>query len=203
MLFRGSSQQIKLPISVCSLFIPRLYILSPPPLTVTLSLSFSLTEHWEQGECLFLFSCWLHPPGGLSCFVAMQDTWLELAWQRCQGHCASSIADPLLHWEKWRWPKGLTLSPKSAPGSYRNIHRFSALSDVLFCIFIVCVNTVQGVLVCPSSSSFFLKPLTFPLSLCPLFLPFFSSLALRAWSWHDSAAAHAVLQHPTHLLIII
>lgn len=103
-------------------------------------------SHWASRteRCLFLVSCWLHPPGGLSCFVAMQDTWLELAWQRCHGHCASSITDPILHWEKWRWPKKAQhFHLKVPPGGNLDNHLCSGLSDMLFCIFIFCVNIMQ------------------------------------------------------------
>lgn len=76
------------------------------PLSVRLSLSIGIS-HWASRteRCLFLASCWLHPPERLSCFAEMQDTWLELAWQCCRGRCASSITTPLLHSGKWWWPK--------------------------------------------------------------------------------------------------
>lgn len=88
-----------------AIFLSLCFYLSQP---LCLSLIFSIgIFHWASRteRCLFLASCWLHPPERLSCFVEMQDTRLELAWMRCRGRCAFSITTPLLHSGKWRWPK--------------------------------------------------------------------------------------------------
>lgn len=96
-----SSQQIQLPVVggfFCSSLHPADFFSAPspphpaPPCPVPARSPPPPSLHCASAaqRCLFLISCWLRPPGEeLQCFVAMQDTWLELAWQRCQQHCAS------------------------------------------------------------------------------------------------------------------
>lgn len=156
------------------------------PLSASLSLSIGIS-HWASRteRCLFLASCWLHPPERLSCFVEMQDTWLELAWQCCRGRCASSITTPLLHSGKWWWPKKAQCFHLKVPWAVIWIITSSQLT-CYFDFFICCANTSQGMSVYQihKCDSLFLKLLTFPFpqrfALCFLF----SHLEGRIW--HDS-----------------
>lgn len=113
-------------------------LLRHQPLFVTLALSIGMS-HWASRteRCLFLVSCWLHPPERLSCFVEMQDTWLELAWHRCQGHCASSIT-PVPTLREVMVAKKSTVSSRRGPvGSNMNRHIVSGLTCYFAILYVL------------------------------------------------------------------
>lgn len=144
-----------------------------PPLSVSLSLSIGIS-HWASRteRCLFLASCWLHPPERLSCFVEMQDTWLELAWQRCRGRCASSITTPLLHSGKWWWPKKAQRFHLKVPWAVIWIITSSQPTCYFDCFYMLCKHQSRHVSL-PNSQMWLVIFKVANLSLSPAFRSLF------------------------------